>query len=141
MLDGSRIKALRELKGLWTQKDLGDRVGVSQSHIWDLENGKLRNQAVFLRIADELECTTDFLFRRGPFKNAARPSALREAASRMAFDVFSAGVNVAKEDRERCSRVLGHPSAPITADGWKALAEMIALAMRGPTPIEGRKRA
>ena len=67
-LDGGRLKALRELKGHRTQQALADLVTVSQSHIWDMEHGKLRNADVFVRVADELECTTDFLFRRGPFK-------------------------------------------------------------------------
>jgi transcriptional regulator with XRE-family HTH domain len=138
-LDGKRIRAIRELKGISTQKALGELVGVAQSHIWDLESGKLRNQAVFLRVADELECTTDFLFRRGPFKDADSPDALREAASRMAFDVFCDRLSVPAIDKDRCGKIVGrHAEAPITADGWQALAEMIAIAVDPPSPIAGR---
>lgn len=121
-LDGARIRGLRELKGIRSQQALADRVGgVQQSNIWDLEKGKLRNQAVFLRVADELDCTTDFLFRRGPFKDADGPEQLRQAASQMAFDCYSARLNTPQSDRDRCGQVLGHASAPITADGWQAL--------------------
>ena len=132
-LDGVRLKALRELKGFRSQQAFADAIGVSQSHICDLENGKLRNQDVFVRIADELQCTTDFLFHRGPFRDADQPVAFREAASRMAFDIFSERLNVPIIQIERCARVLGHADAPITAQGWKSLGEMIDRAI-GPTP-------
>jgi transcriptional regulator with XRE-family HTH domain len=138
-LDGARIRAVRTLKGIATQVALGELVGVLQSHISDLENGKLRNQAVFLRVADELECTTDFLFRRGPFKDADEPDALREAVSRMSFDFFCARINVSQIHKDRCEKIVGrHVSAPISADEWQALAEMIALAVEPTSPIIGR---
>lgn len=140
-LDGSRIRALREVKGIRTQKALADLVGVPQSHIWDFEKGKLRNQNVFLRVADELECTTDFLFRRGLFKAADKPEELREAASQMAFDCYCARLNVAQIDKDRCRRVLGHFSAPLSSDGWQALAEMISRAVDPPSPLAGRVSA
>ena len=132
-LDGVRLKALRELKRIRSQQALADLVKVPQSHIWDLEKGKLRNQDVFVRVADELDCTTDFLFRRGPFKDADEPDDLRDAASRMAFDLFIERLDVAPLQRERCERVLGHRDAPVTVKGWKSLAEMIDRAI-GPQP-------
>jgi transcriptional regulator with XRE-family HTH domain len=138
-LDGARLQATRELKGVSTQAALGARVGVPQPHISDLENGKLRNQSVFLKVADELECTTDFLFRRGPFKDADEPIALREAVSRMALDVFCDRINVPQVHKDRCEKIVGrHAGAPITADGWLELAEMIALAVDAPSPVVGR---
>jgi hypothetical protein len=103
-----------------------------------LENGKLRNQSVFLRVADELYCTTDFLFRRGPFKDADEPDELREAASQMAFDFYIERLHVSQIDRDRCARVLGHGSAPVTAHGWQDLAEMIRRAVDPPSPVPGR---
>src|SRR6266550_2273605 len=133
-LDGSRLKSLREMKGLRRQQALADLVGVPQSHICDLEKGKLRNEEIFLRVADELDCTTDFLFRRGPFKNADTPELLRAAGSRMAFDSFVERLNVTALEKERCRRVLGHPYAPVTADGWNAFAEMVALAVGSQPP-------
>jgi transcriptional regulator with XRE-family HTH domain len=132
-LDGARVKALRELKGIWSQQALADRVGVPQPHICDLERGKVRNIEVFLKVADELDCTTDFLFRRGPFADAENPEAFRAAASQMSFAVFASAIDVSLVQRERCQRVLAHPAAPVTANGWKSLAEMVELAV-GPTP-------
>ena len=139
-LDGARLKTLRELKGIRTQLALAVLVEVSQSHIWDLEKGKLRNPDVFVRVADELECTTDFLFRRGPFKNADKPKSLRQAANRMALDSFLEQYDVAPLQRERCGRVLGHADAPVTAKGWKSLLEMIDRAI-GPTNGQSKLRA
>lgn len=130
-LDGARLKALRELKGLRTQQALADIVCVPQSHICDLEKGKLRNAGVFVRVADELDCTTDFLLRRGPFKHADQPSELRDAASRMAFDVFSSNLDISQQRRELCRRVIGHRAAPLTADAWVDLSEQIEMAV-GP---------
>jgi transcriptional regulator with XRE-family HTH domain len=136
-IDGARVRALRELKGIRTQQALADIVKVAQSSICDLEKGKRRNDDVFLRVADELDCTTDFLFRRGPFKDADDPDKLQDAASRMAFDCFVGSTNIDPVHRERCARVLGHPEAPVTAKGWKALAEMIDLAIGPQLPIIG----
>ena len=85
-VDGGRIKTLRELKGIWSQQALATLVGAAQPQICDLEKGKVRNIDVFLRVADELDCTTDFLFRRGPFAGADTPEAVREAASQMSFE-------------------------------------------------------
>jgi transcriptional regulator with XRE-family HTH domain len=133
-LDGVRLKAFRELKGFRSQKDLAELVGVSQPHICDMESGKLRNPAVFLRVADELDCTTDFLFRRGPFKDAEKPEEVREAASQMAFDLFVERLDVSVARKQRCARVLGHPDAPLTMRAWKSLAEMIDRALGDAEP-------
>src|SRR5260221_7082527 len=130
-LDGVRIRVLRELKGLQTQQALAGLVGVPQSHVCDLEHGKLRNSTVFVRVADKIDCTTDFLFRRGRFKNAEPSEQIRHAAIRMAFDCFAARLDVTADQRARCQRVVAHPGAPMTSDGWKVLAEMIDRAI-GP---------
>ena len=137
VIDGARLRALRELKGLRTQQALADLVKVPQSHICDLEKGKLRNPEVFVRVADVLDCTTDFLFRRGPFRVTDAPEDLRNAASRMAFDFFVDQIDIAPVQLERCGRVLGHRDAPITAEGWKSLSEMIERAIGSPPPRIG----
>lgn len=129
------------MKGLLTQQALAERVGASQSHICDLEKGKLRNDEVFLKIADELDCTTDFLFRRGRFRRADKPRELRDAVSLMAFEVFLQRHDVTQTERDRCERVLGHPEAPLTATAWKALAEMIERAVSQSPPKVERFRA
>ena len=143
-LDGSRLKAFRILKGLGSQQIFAATVGVSQSHLSDLEQGRLRNQTAFLKVADLLDCTTDFLFRRGPYKKADGTSKLREAACRMAFDVFAERIGTADAGRRerwlgRCSRVIGHKAAPITAAGWANLAEQLDLVMGKGEPKPGLK--
>lgn len=143
-LDGSRLKALRILKGLGGQQAFAAAIGVAQSHVSDLEQGKLRNQAVFVKVADLLDCTTDFLFRRGPYKRADSARRFREAACRMAFDVFAERLGTSdpgKRERwlNRCARVIGHKAAPITADGWNDLAEQLDLVMGKGEPKPGLK--
>lgn len=59
---GVRIRALRKSKDL-NQTQLGERVGVDQSTISDIENGSNTNPEVFLRICDVLETTPEYLVR------------------------------------------------------------------------------
>ena len=133
-LDGKRIKALRELKNLGSQQAFAQRIAVPQSHISDLEKGKLRSTPVFLRVADALNCTTDFLFQRGPFASVRSAEQLRGAAAKMAFDIFELSLgrmDSKTKDRwvNRCRRVVHHSTAPMTPENWRALAEQIDLAV------------
>ena len=143
-LDGARIRATREVKGFRTQDALAKVIGVPQPHICDLEKGKLRNAEVFVRVADVLECTTDFLFRRGQFALADSAEEVRRAVSQMAFDVFAKRPDVTEQRLEWCRRTLGHSASPVTADGWMNLAEQIEMAVRptraGPTLVQRRGR-
>jgi transcriptional regulator with XRE-family HTH domain len=131
--DGARLKALRELKGIHSQQALADLVGLppgKQPYICDLEKGRIRNQDLFLKVADALDCETDFLYARGRFKNIDLREGsiqLREAASEMAF-VFFVEREIDERWRIRCRRVRGHKAAPITADAWCDLAEQMDLA-------------
>jgi transcriptional regulator with XRE-family HTH domain len=135
-VDGKRIKALRILKGFESQQSFARKIGVPQSHISDLESGRLRSTPVFLRVADVLDSTTDFLFGRGPFRKVKGAAELRAVASRMAFDVFVSTLDEEEEQawKVRCARVVNHPAAPITSRGWRALAEQIDLAVGGEHP-------
>ena len=70
----------------------------------------------------------------GPYKTADSPKKLREAACRMAFDVFVERIGTRDPGQRerwlsRCSRVIGHKGAPITADKWRDLAEQLDLVM------------
>lgn len=140
-LDGGRLRALRELKGIRSQQALADLVDESQSHICDLENGKLRNHDVFLKVANALDCETDFLHARGRYKTVdlrTDSGNLRAAASEMAFVFFVA--DCANEEWiARCRKVLGHKAAPITSEAWLHLAEQIERAV-GSSPSGSLKR-
>lgn len=49
---GEKLRTLRQRQGL-TQKQLGDMLGVHQTHVWRLEQGKKTpNAAMILKIAD-----------------------------------------------------------------------------------------
>ena len=76
------------------------------------------------KLADALDSTLDFLYSRGEHYRDAQ-----EAAIRMSFDVFRRDLKFSNEQREWCERVLDHPAAPLTADGWRNLAEQTELAL------------
>ena len=121
-----RLKDLRHLKG-FNQKALAARTErLTQSQISECEQRGTQSTDLVEQLAEALDCTTDFLLGRGPALD------LRQTASRMAFDVFAANLPRDDPNRQRCSKVLGHPSAPITSADWAVLAEHIKLAI-GPS--------
>lgn len=126
-----RLKRFRVAKGIRTQGALAALTNVAQPHISELEKSATPSLDVLERLADRLDCTTDFLLGRGPFKDAIEPADVRDAASRMALDVFVASEANDKR-REWCRRVLGHPESPVTAQGWMVLSEQIERAI-GPS--------
>ena len=126
-----RLKELREAKGL-SQEQLERLSGLSHSAISKSEKGRtLPGSEVLDKLTRALDCTMDYLHERGPvYATAAR------AASYMSLDVASQFLT--EEQIERCRRVLPHADAPKTADQWRSLAEMLAMAY-APTatpPIE-----
>lgn len=65
MVSGSRIRNIRKALGM-SQAALADRVGVTQSHISELENNQNSPSAVLLqKLADVLDVPVDALFGRG----------------------------------------------------------------------------
>jgi transcriptional regulator with XRE-family HTH domain len=126
-----RLENLRDAKG-WSQEQLADRAGLSHSLITKTENGKNSPRSEALdKLAQALDCTTDYLLGRGPdYKTPA------VAAAHMAFDVFIAREGVTAEQRERCHRALRHTDAPRTAQAWRSFAEMLELAV-GPISSTG----
>lgn len=58
---GDRLKQIRESRG-FSQKDLADRIGISDQQVYRYENGKSDPTAdVLMRIAQELEVSADYL--------------------------------------------------------------------------------
>jgi hypothetical protein len=128
-LDQQRLKSLRGIKGL-KQSELR---GLTQFQVTECERKGTDSILLLEKFALALDCTPDFLLGRGfetfDFKN---PDDVKVVASRLAFDAFAERPNTPDHQRERCRRVVGHRSAPLTADGWIILAEQIDLAF-GPT--------
>ena len=123
-----RLKALRDAKG-FSQEALAERAGVHQSVITRSEQGKSEPRGSALdKLASALDCTLDYLYGRSHSDKDASA-----AAAYMAFEVFCKSENVSQEQRIRCGRVIDHPNAPKTADGWRSLSDLIELAV-GPTP-------
>jgi transcriptional regulator with XRE-family HTH domain len=138
-----RLKNLRDAKG-WSQEYLGDRAGLSHSLITKTENGKNSPRSEALdKLAQALDCTTDYLLGRGPDH---KTPAL--AASQMALEVGRSSLT--DEQYERCCRVSRHPDAPKTAKAWVSFAEMCELAVgpstaslalvKGPTKVAATRR-
>lgn len=123
-----RMKRLREIKG-FSQEALSDRAGLSQSAITRAEKGSTGNPAgdALEKIASGLDCTMDYLYDRGP-----KYDDIREAAAKMAFDVFATDEATRDQDRERCLRALTHRDAPTTAELWRSFAEMVEMAVGAP---------
>jgi transcriptional regulator with XRE-family HTH domain len=126
-----RLKGLREAKEL-SQEQLGRRAGLNHSVIAKSENGKnLPRSDALDKLAQALDCTTDYLLGRGPdYKTSG------VAAAQMAFDVFIAQEDVTAEQGETCRRALPHTDAPKTAQAWRSFAEMLGLAV-GPAHWSG----
>lgn len=123
------FQRLCDLKGI-KQKSLAARIEASQSQISDCNRGIGPTIELLEKLATGLDSTTDFLLGRVMSADASEDS-FRAAVSRMAYDVWAARIKVNTDQRRQCSRVLGHPVAPVTADAWAILSEQIGLAM-GP---------
>jgi hypothetical protein len=131
MLDKARLRALRLVKNL----DQSRLPGLTQNQVSNCEKHGTDSIRLLILLATALDCTEGFLLGKSyPNLRVDVAGDVRMAASRMAFDVFRDRHSTTEIDSQRCARVLGHPTAPITADGWAALAEQIALAV---TPPEG----
>ena len=101
--DATRFIRLRKLKGI-KQTELARFAGVTQTRISECEAGDDPSVPVLEKLADKLECTTDFLLRRS-FPSAEQSEDLfRDAASRMAFDMFEAR-NVDMQERQTQEQV------------------------------------
>ncbi len=60
---GEKLCTLRERQGV-SLKQLADKIGVSKSYIWKLEQGKrMPNVVMVIKIADIFGATTDQLIR------------------------------------------------------------------------------
>ena len=124
-----RLKALREVKGL-SQEQLAEKARVSHSVIAKSENGKnIPRSDALDKLAQGLDCTTDYLLGRGPdYKNLAA------AAAHMAFEVFASQNPIGSAESERCRRAIQHVQAPRSAESWHAFAEMLNLAAGPAAP-------
>jgi transcriptional regulator with XRE-family HTH domain len=126
--NSNRMKSLREIKG-FSQEELANRAGLSQSAVNKVEKGKANPLGDQIeKIASGLDCTMDYLYGRGPDYQDDRA-----AAAKMAFDIFANERSTTDRDRERCRRASTHKDAPKTTELWRSFAEMVELAA-GPPP-------
>src|SRR3954463_1719129 len=74
----TRVAKLRRSKGKSLQ-EVGDAVGVSKAHIWELEKGRTDNPSMALvtRLADHFDVTVAFLVGEDPKAADADPALAR----------------------------------------------------------------
>ncbi len=125
-----RLKGIREAKGL-TLKDLAALCGVHFSRIARYEAGPDQPTSRSLEaLATALEVSTDYLLGRDdPGRDEAHLPPVRVAIVQ-SLAVFLRGPSVSDADARRLRRVAGHPAAPRSSAGWKALKEMMDLGER-----------
>ena len=132
--DRSRLKALREIKGL-NQDQLP---GLSQNQVYRCEKYGTDSIKLLEKLVDALDCPEGFLLGRTyPDLDLANQKEMRRVASRMAYDVFADQRETVAHQRQRCYSVIGHGAAPLSADAWMALAEQIDLAV--PPESDGQR--
>lgn len=120
-----RLESLRKEKGLERQ-ELALLVGCSLSQVTKHENGQAESIQVIVKCATALDCELDYLYERGTtYANVT------DAAVRMSFGFFSRDLRCTDVHRERGARLLNHPSAPRTAQGWRELMDLVDTAL-GP---------
>jgi transcriptional regulator with XRE-family HTH domain len=120
-----RLRELRESKHL-QQNEIE---GVPYSAVRKIENGHANpSLEVLKQLAVALDATTDYFLGLG--ENYETPAS---AAVKMSFSLFERDIATSSERAERCRRVLDHPDAPRTVNGWRSFAEMVELAI-GPKP-------
>ena len=134
--DPQLLKRLRIAKG-WTQSDLAKASGLKQPQVSECESGAVAPPVdVIEKLAQGLDCTPDFLL--GWVRvTVADDDDLKSLASQMAYEAFARRLTTTHDQKARCSKVVGHRAAPLTADLWAILAEQLDLAF-GP-PNGGKK--
>lgn len=124
--DPRRARVLREVKGL-KQDELR---GMSQNQVTRCEKNGTDSIKLLEGLATALDCAEGFLLGRlFPTLDLDDRAAVRQAASRMAFDAFVDRPGTASHQQQRCARLLSHSAAPLTADDWQTLADLIDRAV------------
>jgi transcriptional regulator with XRE-family HTH domain len=104
-----RIKEIRKKCGL-TQKELGERVGVSEAAISQYESGKRRpDYEIVLRMADYFGCSVDYLLGNdsSPPSDPELDELLESLRSRPEMRMlFNLANNATKEDVLRAVKII-----------------------------------
>jgi transcriptional regulator with XRE-family HTH domain len=80
---GERLARLRKERG-WTQVELAERIGITQTLLSDYERGKLRlNADMIVRFANVLDITTDDLLQPKGAQTKLRPKPSLRVQRRM----------------------------------------------------------
>jgi transcriptional regulator with XRE-family HTH domain len=80
---GERLARLRKERG-WTQVELAERIGITQTLLSDYERGKLRlNADMIVRFANALDVTTDDLLQPKGARTTLRPKPSLRVQRRM----------------------------------------------------------
>jgi transcriptional regulator with XRE-family HTH domain len=129
-----RLIGLRKAKGIRTQDELQAICGIDRTVLNKYEKGtKLPTAEALETIATSLDAEMGYFHGLGNYYED-NDEGFARAAVEMSFLAFGRDLKFSAHQKVRCGRTLSHRSAPRTLDGWRALAEMIDLAVSAPTP-------
>lgn len=129
-----RLIGLRKAKGIRTQEELQAICGINRTILNRFEKGTKTPSAEALgTLATSLDADMGYFHGLGDHYNDD-DEGFGRAAIQMSFAVFNRDLKFSLERKEQCRRVLVHGAAPRTAAAWRALAEMIDLAIRPSGP-------
>ena len=130
----ARLSGLRKAKGVRTQDELQAISGLNRTLLNKYEKGTTSPSADALEaLAACLDAEMGYFHGLGSFYED-NERGFERAAVEMSFLAFGRDLRYSADQKIRCGRTLGHPAAPRTASGWRALAELIDLALNPSTP-------
>lgn len=133
-----RLIGLRKAKGIRTQDELQVISGVSRTLLNKYEKGTNAPSADALEtLARSLDAEMGYFHGSGNYYED-NETGFAKAAIEMSFLAFRRDLRFSADQKVRCGRTLTHNSAPRTAEGWRALAEMIDLAVTERSPATER---
>ena len=131
-----RLIGLRKAKGIRTQDELQAICGINRTLLNKYEKGtKLPTADALEVIANSLDAEMGYFHGLGNYYDD-NDGGFAKAAIEMSFIVFGRDLKFSADQKIRCGRTLPHRAAPRTLDGWRALAEMIDLAIDPRTPAQ-----
>ena len=133
-----RLIGLRKAKGIRTQDELQAICGIDRTLLNKYEKGtKLPTSEALEAIATSLDAEMGYFHGLGNYYDDT-DDGFDRAAIEMSFVAFGRDLKFSAQQKIRCGRTLQHRAAPRTLAGWRALAEMIDLAMGPPAPAIGK---
>jgi transcriptional regulator with XRE-family HTH domain len=129
-----RLIGLRKAKGIRTQEELQSICKIDRTILSRYEKGASAPAGDTLAaLALSLDAEMGYFHGLGNFYEDNEVG-FQRAAIEMSFLAFGRDLKFSANQKVRCGRTLLHPAAPRTLAGWRALAEMVDLAIGPEVP-------